>query len=311
VRFAIDAWSPEYGVAADAGALEETHDRVDAAVEVPIDQWGPISPEPAAPPSRVAFIDGVRRIEARVWISHGDVARPGVCASVAAGVVFSEPGRARVEDVAVRRGVFAAPGEEVGPIVTRHGTYEFVPTAGDTPEALYAGIHEAMTALESDLAGARLDDVELVVFDGPLRGRQHPRGVGSVKTHDVAYLPDEVQPVIGRLGPGQRTPLFLIGGFTRWSWYLRLPGPIAHPWSGVIRCELPGLGRVDDAVSRADQISALLPRFASEPHKDPRAPQNLYPIAGLEHELRRRLGDPLLLERALRVAAADQPTAPG
>ena len=51
-------------------------------------------------------------------------------------------------------------------------------------------------------------------------------------------------------------------------------------------------------------ISRTLPRFASEPHKDPRAPQNLYPIAGLEHALRRRLGDPLLLERSLRRAAA-------
>ncbi len=51
-------------------------------------------------------------------------------------------------------------------------------------------------------------------------------------------------------------------------------------------------------------MSAVLPRFASEPHKEPRAPQNLVPIAGLEHRLRHRLGDPLVLERALRVAAA-------
>ena len=42
-----------------------------------------------------------------------------------------------------------------------------------------------------------------------------------------------------------------------------------------------------------------MPRYASEPHKDPRAPQNLYPIGGLERELRRRLGDPDLLYRAL------------
>ena len=39
------------------------------------------------------------------------------------------------------------------------------------------------------------------------------------------------------------------------------------------------------------------------PPKDPRAPQNLYPIAGLERELRRRLGDPALLYRSLRAAA--------
>ena len=47
-----------------------------------------------------------------------------------------------------------------------------------------------------------------------------------------------------------------------------------------------------------------LGRYASEPYKDPRAPQNLYPIGGLERELRRRLGDAGLMFRALRVAAA-------
>ena len=55
--------------------------------------------------------------------------------------------------------------------------------------------------------------------------------------------------------------------------------------------------------------TALLPGFASAAHKDPRAPQNLYPIAGLERELRRRLGNPLLLFRALRAQAASAPPA--
>jgi hypothetical protein len=52
-------------------------------------------------------------------------------------------------------------------------------------------------------------------------------------------------------------------------------------------------------------VSACLPRFASRPHKEPRAPQNLYPIAGLERDLRHRLGDARILYRALRRAAAE------
>ena len=64
-----------------------------------------------------------------------------------------------------------------------------------------------------------------------------------------------------------------------------------------------GDGEVGAARRLADQLTARLPRFASRPHKDSRAPQNLYPIAGLERELRRRLGDPAFVERALRVAA--------
>jgi hypothetical protein len=74
-----------------------------------------------------------------------------------------------------------------------------------------------------------------------------------------------------------------------------------------VRCEAAGELTLEDAVARADLVAATLPRFASQPHNDPRAPQNLHPIAGLERELKRRLGDPLLLERALRQAAAAVP----
>jgi hypothetical protein len=72
----------------------------------------------------------------------------------------------------------------------------------------------------------------------------------------------------------------------------------------VVRCEASGDLAPADAVALADTVGATLPRFASQPHNDPRAPQNLHPIAGLERELKRRLGDRDLLERALRQAAA-------
>jgi hypothetical protein len=71
-----------------------------------------------------------------------------------------------------------------------------------------------------------------------------------------------------------------------------------------VRCEIAADAPIDEAIRLADTVAAILPRFASEPHKDPRAPQNLYPIAGLERTLRRRLGDPSLMERALRIASA-------
>ena len=99
--------------------------------------------------------------------------------------------------------------------------------------------------------------------------------------------------------------MFVVGDrFSRFSWYLRLPGPITHPLAGIVRCEASCDLRVDAVVALADRVTSALPRFASQPHKDSRAPQNLYPIAGLERELRRRLGDPALLLRGLRIAAA-------
>lgn len=308
MRFAVETWSPDYGVGADVTQLEPTAARVDVGVERDAEAWAPITPAGTAPYESLLFVDGVRRFDARIWISGADgTVRPGVCASVAAGAVRCRPGRAEVVAVEVRRGVFAAAAGTAGPILTRHATYELYPVADDSSEGLYLGVHAQMTALEATLGD---HDAEVVVFDGPLRGRNQPNGVGYVKTQQVQYLPDAQQATTYGLAAGQRTPVFLVdaGGFTRWSWYLRLPGPVAHPLSGVVRCELPGTGTAADAAARADQVSAALPRFASEAHKDARAPQNLYPIAGLERDLRRRLGDQQLLERALRVAALPLPT---
>jgi hypothetical protein len=302
VRFSVEAWAPEYGIAIDLDDLLEATESIDATVERALADWEPITPEPVVAPDRIVFVDGVRRIDARVWIHDGERPHAGICASVAAGRVACSRGRAEVSDVLVDRVVIASAHSPAGPVITRDATYEFVPTPTADPDDVYNAIHQRMTELEQRIAESECD---LVVFDGPLRSRTDSRGVGYVKTQKVQHLPDEVVPVLGRLGDGDRTPLFLIGGgFTRWSWYVRLPGPRTHALSGIVRCELPGVGSAPDAIDRASEISALLPRFASAPHKEPRAPQNLYPIAGLEQALRRRLGDPLLLDRSLRLAAA-------
>jgi hypothetical protein len=50
----------------------------------------------------------------------------------------------------------------------------------------------------------------------------------------------------------------------------------------------------------------VLPLVASEPHLDPRAPQNLVPTAALERQLRHRMGDRGLVYRALREAVHER-----
>ena len=57
----------------------------------------------------------------------------------------------------------------------------------------------------------------------------------------------------------------------------------------------------------ADRTAALLPMVASQPHVDPRAPQNLVPIGALEKELRHRMGDRGIVYRALREAVMERP----
>jgi hypothetical protein len=305
MRFAVETWAPEYGMSADENNLDISGTPVNVDVEVPAAAWAPVVPDPVADiPARVLFVDGVRRIDALVWFEDGPLHRPGVCASVAAGSVLSADGRACVEEVVVERGFFARASPSTTSIDTVHGTFHAVPCAGDTPDDAYLAIHRMMTSIESRVAARH--DADLVVFDGPLRQRTDPCSIGYVKTQHAQYLPDELQVVVGRLGVGERTPLFLLEGrAARYSWYLRLPGRRAQPLSGVVRIELPALGGMATVAARADAVTRTLPRFASEAHKDPRAPQNLYPIAGLEQRLRHRLGDPVIIERALRRAATD------
>jgi hypothetical protein len=74
----------------------------------------------------------------------------------------------------------------------------------------------------------------------------------------------------------------------------------------VIRCEASGQLPTADVITIADRTAAILPLVASEQHLDPRAPQNLVPIAALERRLRHLMGDAGLVYRALREAVAER-----
>jgi len=307
VRFAVEGWAPEYGAPIDPGALAEPATPADLGVEVPVEAWAPRPPAPGTTaPASVLFVDGVRRVEARVWVTgEDDRVHQGICASYASGAVRCDD-RAQVVLARVARGLFC-PAREAEPVVTRHATFALRPVSGDDLEQLSLSLQRCMGDLEAEVATEVAGTADLVVVDGPLKhGGAAPRAVGYVKTHHVGYLPAELDRVVAALAPGERTPLFVTTSlsWSRYSWYLRLPRAAGHPWAGVVRCEVAAEGTVAEAAAVADQVTATLPRFASQPHKDPRAPQNLHPIAGLERELRRRLGDPALLYRALRSAAA-------
>ena len=279
---------------------------VDPAVETPPARWEPVSPAPrAGSPGTILFTDGVRRVDASVWIEDAaGTVRPAICASYSAGAVRCD-GRAEVVAADVRRGLFCSPDHDTAGISTRYASYPVCSAGGDSPEQLALTVQQHMGQLEVTVA--ECVPADLIVVDGPLTGRLNIAGaVGYVKSHHVAYLPPAQHAVIGKLGPGQRTPVFMLTSsqWSKFSWYLRLPGPAGHPWSGIVRCESNADLEVKEVVALADSVAAALPRFASAGHKDPRAPQNLYPIAGLERQLRRRLGDAALLDRGLREAAS-------
>ncbi|MGN6794819.1 MAG: hypothetical protein ACTHJW_20725 [Streptosporangiaceae bacterium] len=333
VPFTVDPWDPAYGQAFSdehGGTLDDSTAELVLDLEVAAVDWRPIDPDRApALPRLVLFLDGVRRIDARVWV-HASPGQPamGIAASLAAGVVACD-GAARIVDVAIERGLFTAAREAAG-ITTRAATYPLRLAAGPGYDKLSLALQQRLSALEVELALAaretRPAGDDLLVVDGPLHGRVHlDRTVGYIKTHHASYLPSPQAAVVGALRPGQRTPAFTMGtSWRRNSWYLQLPqrgipggtaaeltGGSGAPWAGVVRVECSADLKADQVTRLADLTARMLPPLASAPHKDPRAPQNLVPIGGLERELRGRLGDQQLLYRALRSAAvtgsADRP----
>jgi hypothetical protein len=357
MRFSVDGWDPAYGSSLDLeDYLGESTASVEVNAELPAGQWRPVDPDPGqALPAALLFVDGVRRIEARVWIDddipgggsgagpggspspgRGPGAGPGagpgggaateasaaLCASYAAGVVCCCGQQAHLVLAETRRGLFTV-APHASDITTWAGEYTACRTTANAATPLSVTLSQALqrrlgeveirtaVAARAAMPGHGVPpDGDLLVVDGPLRGRQHlPRTLGYIKSHHSTYLPPELNALVGALSPGQRTPVFLIGtSWDRHTWYLKLPGETGAPWAGVVRIECSADLPVPEVIALAGLSQLCLGRFASAAYKDARAPQNLYPIAGLERELRRRLGDPRLLYRALRRTAHAQLT---
>lgn len=317
MRLHIDPWDPSYGVgmegAAGDGPSERSTADVDLDVEMPAVDWHPLEAlAGVCAPDVVYVMDGVRRIDARVWI---DETFPGLTASYAAGAVRCDlrNGVADLATARVERGLFTSAPDPV-PVGTPPTRYEAHHVTNGETARLVGAVQYQLRLLEvavSDaLAGggsgefARTTD-DLLIIDGALEGRSHPNTLGYIKSHQSTYLPDRLTSIVIGLHPGQRSPVFLLTKqWRRYTWYLRLPGPAGPAWGGMVRLECAADLSIDAAVELAHLSAATLPRFASIPYKDPRAPQNLVPIAGLERRLRGLLGDSRILHRSLLRAAA-------
>ena len=311
MKFSVEPWSPSFGSpnqmdGSDPSSRSTAELKLD--VELPVDDWRPLpARDDLDPPPVVLLVDGVRRIDAYLWIEDDDgESHPAVAASYAAGVVRCDL-RRRVAEVVhhkIERGLFtAAPGAEaIGEYAPHH-------TKGGRHEDLAKAVQPAMLALElvvsEDVRRSTVDDDDLLVTDGPLRGRHRlARTVGFIKSLETDYLAQAQARVVTGCRPGERSPVFLTGPqWPHYSWYVRLPGHGRHPWAGMVRVQGSPDLTPQQATALADRSTVTLPRFASTAYKDPRAPQNLVPVAGLERKLRNLLGDPRLLHRTLTKAS--------
>jgi len=186
--------------------------------------------------------------------------------------------------------------------------------AENDPAAPLGGLQAEMRRSEAGLAERLSAEVDVVFQDGPLTFVTAATGcvVGFVKRLQHPYLEPVAAALLPALDVGERTPLFLIPGKSPlYSWYQRIAfgRVIESALTGVVRLEAPAGRGLVEAVRLADLSAREIPRFASSATRDPRAPQNLYPIGGLESRLKHLLGDPALLRRAVEASLHSEVTA--
>ncbi len=312
----VETWAPEYGNPFEADVDLADPGKVDDTVEV-AGGWDPIDGHDDGV-GAVAFVDGVRRVDARLTLDEPGGPISGICGTYAVGAARwdrtaprTEITRVRVERLAVFGQGRATPVPVAGPQIA----YRTESVPDTDPAILVQHFHGAMRKAEAVLSEELAQEGCFVVADGPINDLSATEKVGFVKTHRAPYLTPERAAVVARLRAGQRTPLFLIGKdgpYPRYSWYQRLADlPGGHSWTGVVRGEVSSHLDLVTARRIAGRTAAILPGVASEPQVEPRAPQNLVPIAALERQLRRHMGDPGFVNRALRSAVTRQRLATG
>lgn len=305
-RLHVEGWAPEYGSSIEP---DEAMSPAEGSVDVTAEDrpWEPIAGRDDGIPV-VAFVDGVRRVDARLVLDTDTGPVAGICGSYGVGAVIwrRDERRSTIERPQVHRMAILSGGRAPDlPDLPMGIEYRSVAEPDEDPAALVRAFHDAMRRAEAELAEDLARSGFFVVADGPLYEYTDVPKLGYVKSHRRSYLPDTHAAIIGVLPTGHRTPLFTIGEarFRRYSWYLRLADRArGHSWSGIVRCEASAALDRAGVVVIADRAAAMLPAVGSEPHVDPRAPQNLVPIAALERDLRHRLGDAGLVLRALRSA---------
>lgn len=308
----LDPWDPGYGMGFDAAAVDDEQVQLaDAFVET--DDWatprGGLRTESDVPV--VTFVDGVRRIEARLMAADGDRSAHGMVGSFAVGAVTVD-GKARFDEMRVHRSIVLGSGMMPDPLELTIGRcrMHFSPAsdAGAEPDRPLVKLQSLMRETEAALARSLAEqEGSLVLLDGPLTFFDDPGATiaGVIKRFAKHYLDAEQTALLPRLRRGERTPLFALGTgddrpVQRYSWYSRIADlrPQWHGFAGIVRCDLGAGVGVDAAIDVADTVSSLLPRFAGRP-TDPRAPQNLAPVGGLESKLRHAMGETRLIKRAL------------
>src|SRR5438105_1094179 len=169
-RMWVEAWSPEYGTsygidAPDPDAAEAPEAQAVPAEDVP---WAPITPATGELPP-VAFLDGVSRVDARVFLEAGGELVAGLCGSVGVGAMKTN-GTTRFGATRVHRALVMPAGQYAEmPFVSQVLTYESRQATGSRPEDIRFALEALREEREGLLAALLADEGFVVIADGRLR----------------------------------------------------------------------------------------------------------------------------------------------
>jgi hypothetical protein len=304
----LEAWNPEYAL---PDRLEEGEGLEDIKAHYEGD-WTARSPKRQAPTDWpiVYLVDGRQRIDAQIANSRGHRA---LLATVIAGAVVRDGAGIRPVGEPLKRHILLHSGDLEEPLPPGLGHYQLVETKKSDPASMRSRVTEEMRRLEASL----VNELEggLVIVDGQIyRGEKSytapERVLGYTKTQAAIYLGAEQQALLYELKPYQRTPIFMIPGkainrpLDVFSWYVRLPlKPTATFYTGASLLRIETISPEPyQAIRLADLSVSIFCDMASSPAKDPRAPQNLIPVGGLEQWLGRHLGQGEVARRRIMQA---------
>lgn len=323
MKLRLDPWAAEYNTAYFAeDAPLNTPERVDISVET--DLWKPIRPTSATTPwDKLLFIDGGRRIEARVLLElDREQVAFGAMGTFAVGVVdccSRQSRQAEVLETIIQRVCALSSGHhvpdfEIDAKPTSLGLLQYKVSEAKERDAEAVVRHLQNVMLDAErLLAARLVQKHpdaLIVCDGPRPLIRDERNIiGYVKTIHDPRLSREQLGMVRSLEEGERSPVYLVhtkdANNNYFEWFLRLRDP--RPWlyslAGMVRIQAYAgenfRENIDDVIELANWTCLNLTKFASRQHQDPRAPQQLLPTRALESELRRRMGDAQLIRRRI------------
>lgn len=327
MKLTLEPWAAEYDTSLHDAAGLETVPFEDINLHVELEEWKPVQTrQEHIDFDHLYFIDGRRRLEAKVfaqWDQNGNThSAPGLLGTYAVGLarVSRIDAHAHVEKADPKRvlilgGDLEHPGLMIPSTGSKLGDLFYqtrtVASLDNRENALEFELQNLMRRAEAETAKGLIARASLLVVDGTLTKKpSFASSLGYVKTLHNLRLPPQEQRTLYALLKGQRSPVFQIGTGTPgqvnyepvFSWYLRLENPVQwhQGLSGVVRLEVYAERGLEWALAVADWTCLNLPRFAAKSFRDPRAPQQLMPVAFLESELGRRMGDAGIVRRRIQ-----------